>query len=464
MPHVIVAGGGLAGLSTSVWLSDRGYRVTLLEARARLGGRTFGIDVPQAGATVDNGQHAMLRCYTRLMEYLVRIGSQDQVTWTKAWVQREPGRGPVQLTPLHMLRSGAVPLREAPPIIRALCHLVYAIVRRPRSLDQLSVDVWLRRIGAPKSLRNLSFDPFVTALNDTPQRHSAYTMVETLRMIAQRSLKDPRNLGLGYATTDLNNLFVVPAELVLTQRGVDIRLSTKVASVNVNNERCAGVVLKGGEAFDADAVVLALPAWDAATVFEASDLGYRDFFDPISSIEAAPIVSTYVWLDRPLQMTQAFEGLLGTASEWVFDRTTLYGRRDGIGYGYSLVTGAAWRQQTMTNAQVVEEVLASLRTHFPEFADSTVVYTHVVRQPSATFSPRPGSQGARRPPRTPVPGLILAGDWTDLGMTSLMEGAVESGHRAVEEVERQLGIKSAVTAKQFRRFGVQPAADPNICR
>ena len=377
-PHVIVAGGGLAGLSASVWLSDRGYRVTLVEARGRLGGRTIGIDVPQAGATVDNGQHAMLRCYTRLMDFLARIGSQDQVTWTRAWVQREPGRGAVQLTPVHLLRSGAVPLREVPAVVQTLCRLTWAIVRLPRKLDELSVDEWLRQIGSPKSLRDLFFDPFVTALNETPQRHSAYTMLETLRTILRRSLKDPRNLGLGYATTDLNTLFVTPARLILEQRDVDIRLRAKVASVRVRDGRCTAVVLKDGTAINADAVILALAAWDAAAVFEASDLGYREFFAPVSFIEAAPIVSTYVWLDRPLQMTQAFEGLLGTTSEWVFDRTALYGRRDGIGYGYSLVTSAAWPQQSMTNAQVVQDVLDSLRTHFPEFADCTVLHTHVV--------------------------------------------------------------------------------------
>ena len=401
-PHVIVAGGGLAGLSASVWLSDRGYRVTLLEARGRLGGRTLGIDVPEAGATVDNGQHAMLRCYTRLMEFLTRIGSQDQVTWTSAWVQREPGRGPVRLTPVHMLRSGAVPLREVPAVIWTLCHLVYVVVRLPAKLDRLSVDEWLTSIRAPKSLRSLFFEPFVTALNDTPQRHSAYAMVETLRTIGRRSLKDLRNLGLGYATTDLHSLFVAPTLRVLAQHDVITKLRTKVAAVKVDEGRCTGVVLKDGEMLDADAVVLALPAWDAAAVFEASDLGHPHYFAPVSSIEASPIVSTYVWLDEPLQMTQAFEGLLGTASEWVFDRTSLYGRRDGIGYGYSLVTSAAWREQSMANAEVVEEVLDSLRTHFPEFADRTVLHTHVVRQPRATFSPRPGARRARRPPKPPV--------------------------------------------------------------
>jgi len=40
---------------------------------------------------------------------------------------------------------------------------------------------------------------------------------------------------------------------------------------------------------------------------------------------------------------------------------------------------------------------------------------------------------ALRPgPETPVPGLVLAGAWTDTGWPATLEGAVLSGHAAAE--------------------------------
>lgn len=435
--RVVIAGGGLSGLSTAIWLSAVGYQVTLVEARGRLGGRTIKIDVPAAGAVVDNGQHALLRCYTRLCEYLETIGTQDQVHWTTTWVQREPGRGPVKMTPVGMLKSGAVPLRDLPAITRTMLHLARALIRPSHRLDELSVDEWLRAIRAPQSLRTLFFDPFVIALNDTPDRFSAYGFIKTLRLFIGRSLRQPRNLGLGYATTDLHSLFVAPAEKLLDQRGGTILRSSPIQTVLVDGGRATGLRLKDGTVIDADAIVLATPAWDTAKIIEHSDLGHDQFFSAPAGIESAPIVSVYVWLDGPLRMTQSFEGLLGTTSEWIFDRTALYGERDGVGYGYSLVTSAAWQLQKQTNDVIVEEALASIRTHFPDFAEREVVHTHVVRQPKATFTPTPRSHRRRLPTKTPINGLVLAGDWTDTGMSSLMEGAAESGHRAAQEVMRQ---------------------------
>ncbi|PTL59956.1 hydroxysqualene dehydroxylase HpnE [Paraconexibacter algicola] len=437
-PHVIVVGGGIAGLSTAVWLSERDVRVTVLESRGRAGGRTIGIDLPKASTTVDNGQHGMLPCYTRLREYLEAIGSLDLMTWRSTWVQRAPGLGPVSMTPVALLRSGAIKLRELPWLVVAGARFATALVRLPRRLDDVSVDEWLRAIRMPQSARRMFFDPFVIALNDTPDRYSTYSMLEIIRSFIARSVRDPRKLGLGYSTVDLSSLFVTPAVELLERRGSTMRLRSAVEVVEQVDGRCTGVRLSDGTVLAADAVVLSVPPWDLCKIVDDSDLD-QGFFGTAKEIEAAPIVSTYVWLDEPLEMTHDFEGMIGTTAEWIFDRTAMHGERDPIGHGYSLVTSAAYRLQRLANAEIVEEVLDSIAQQFPEFADRTVVQTHVVRQPRATFSPRPGFQRRRRPQRTPVPRLILAGDWTETGLGSLMEGAAESGRRAAHETLTQLG-------------------------
>ena len=52
-PHVVVVGAGLAGLAAAAALVDGGCRVTVLEARRRVGGRAASFDDPVGGGLVD---------------------------------------------------------------------------------------------------------------------------------------------------------------------------------------------------------------------------------------------------------------------------------------------------------------------------------------------------------------------------------------------------------------------------
>jgi uncharacterized protein with NAD-binding domain and iron-sulfur cluster len=57
----------------------------------------------------------------------------------------------------------------------------------------------------------------------------------------------------------------------------------------------------------------------------------------------------------------------------------------------------------------------------------------VTREHAATFRQAPGTRPLRPGPRTALPGLYLAGAWTDTGWPATMEGAVRSGIAAARE-------------------------------
>src|SRR5205823_14708126 len=73
-PHVVIVGGGLAGLAAASRLVDRSLRITLLESRPRLGGRASSFQDPVTGELVDNCQHVSMACCTNLADFCRRVG------------------------------------------------------------------------------------------------------------------------------------------------------------------------------------------------------------------------------------------------------------------------------------------------------------------------------------------------------------------------------------------------------
>ncbi|MCX6490279.1 MAG: FAD-dependent oxidoreductase, partial [Rhodococcus sp.] len=75
VPHVVVVGGGIAGLSAATALAERGVKVHLVERESYLGGRVGGWDTTLedgSPATMSRGFHAFFRQYYNLRNLLRR--------------------------------------------------------------------------------------------------------------------------------------------------------------------------------------------------------------------------------------------------------------------------------------------------------------------------------------------------------------------------------------------------------
>lgn len=79
-----------------------------------------------------------------------------------------------------------------------------------------------------------------------------------------------------------------------------------------------------------------------------------------------------------------------------------------------------------------------MRNVFPKAGTATIENFAVVKMAAATFRVTPGITANRLSQRTPLPGLYLAGDWTDTGWPSTMESAVRSGNLAAKYIDEDL--------------------------
>lgn len=72
--RIIVAGAGLSGLSAAYELSQRGYKVTVLEGRERVGGRIFTLKEPFLdGQYVELGGELIGDGYKRMLGYVQKF-------------------------------------------------------------------------------------------------------------------------------------------------------------------------------------------------------------------------------------------------------------------------------------------------------------------------------------------------------------------------------------------------------
>jgi len=436
--HVVVVGGGLAGLSAGVACVDAGARVTLLESRPRLGGATFSTRL--GGIEVDNGQHVFLRCCTAYRGFIGRLGVTELTELQprlsvpvrapggrRAAIRRHPLPCPAHLAP-SLLGFSLLPFSAR---LRAglTTRRLGALDRDDPALDAVSFGAWLRSQGESEASIARFWDLFVRATLNIPAEEAS---LQLAAMVYQVGLLTEASAGdIGWSRVPLSRLHADPAAEALRKAGASVRLRSRVTQVDD-----AGVTIDG-ERLAADAVILAAPNEAAAELLpEAAGVDR----DALRRLGRSPIVNLHVLLDRRV-VDEPFVATVDSPLQWLFDRSEGAGLERGQLLAVSLSGAEAWLGRPRAELQqVFERALIAL---YPAARDARVEQFFVTNEPAATFRQGPGCGASRPGARTALPGLFLAGAWTDTGWPATMEGAVLSGHAAAREALGHLSLDAS---------------------
>lgn len=434
---VVIIGGGFAGLSAGVALSGRGFRVTLIEKRSRLGGRASSYTDPASGEVVDNGQHVFLRAYRRTIHFLETIGTIDQLVFQPrlALDMVDAGGSVTRFAawglpaPLHVAGAAAsargIPWRDR---LAALSFGATLWKRGPADADGLTVEQWLDRHHQPASLRARLWHPLALAtLNEEPAIAAAAPFATVL---ADAWFRRAEWSAIGLPRTGLGTLYTEAAQAFIEGRGGRVLTGRTATGLVVSRGRVSGVTLADGETLEASWYVSAVPYVNLPELLPSQvQLGHIAFLTT-QGLVSSPIISLYLWFDRPI-LNHPFVGMVGTSWQWAFDRRALLGQSGQDGH-ITLVMSAAHASISRPNDELVDLALRELRDHFPAAQSARLHHRVMVKEPHATFSPRVGSDAHRPDQRTPIENFLLAGDWTRTGLPASIEGAVWSGYRCAE--------------------------------
>ncbi|MFI6775761.1 hydroxysqualene dehydroxylase HpnE [Nocardia sp. NPDC050412] len=437
----VVIGGGLAGLASAVWLAEAGKQVTLLERRGRLGGRTHAMKVEAADDLPDNGQHVIASGYDHLFRYLTSVGTRQYVAFPHGGTLRWPGGRSVFMSTegwgAWRTLFGAHPdasLLDRLRAARATVRLGWQSLHQPADLADLTTEQWFNRVGMPAPAREALWDWLALGLAAEPvQQESAKILADLLATGIRLGVEHRRAVTIGYPTTDLDTLYIAGAQKVFEKYGVEVRHRAVARRINIENGAVTGVVLADGSVVPADAVVCAVPNSNIGGLLDELP-EHSEIYAAADKLGYTPIVSTNLYLDRPLGTEAEFEALIGGTGviDEVFDRQLMTGRSTDRAWLYCLTTSGAYEQIHKTNEQIIDEQMRLLRRYYPAAENAKVVQGHVVRMPKATFSQVLGTHGLRPDQRTSVPTLVLAGDWTATDWSATMESAVQSAAKAVD--------------------------------
>ena len=285
-PHVVIIGGGIAGLAAAFYLKDEPVRVTVLEGSPRLGGKLSASDV--AGVPMDEGAEALLArrpegidliTATGLGGDLVPAGTTSSAIFTRGAMRPLPRRQFMGV-PADMGELAATGVVSADGIARARHEerlapeaadtsvTGYIGARLGEEIVDRLVDPLLGGVYAGRS-EELSFQATLAPLAAATKNHASLTEAVTALLPpapappADNSKK--RSAPAPVFVTLTTGLGALP-EAVAKASNADIRTSAMVRALERTQ---AGWRLTVGSAADpeyllADAVIVAAPAAPAA--------------------------------------------------------------------------------------------------------------------------------------------------------------------------------------------------------
>jgi squalene-associated FAD-dependent desaturase len=246
-------------------------------------------------------------------------------------------------------------------------------------------------------------------------------------------LKGRGSANIGYAKVGLSELIGDAARSYIQEKGGSLLLGRSVSRIVCSGSQVTGVELVGGEVVRGDVYISALP-YNVMVKTLPKEVLACEPLRGISGLSSSPIVNVHIWYDRQI-MDEEFVAVLDSPLQWVFNKSRILGLSDSVPGQYLCISlSGAWDYIHQPKEDLQRLFVAAMAEAFPKAVQARAEKVLVVKEAHATFRCLPGAATHRPSDIMPLDNLYLAGEWTDTGWPSTMEGAVRSGQRAAETI------------------------------
>ena len=426
LKHVIVIGGGMAGMAAAASLAERNIKVTLLEAAAHLGGRARSVAIEHNSQVtqLDNGQHIALGAYRETLKLLATIGVQEKDAFLRTPLNLELRDGRQTAFKLSTNSYLSAPINQLISFLSCQGLQWHERITVIRFMLRLKKTNYLINHDEPlaeflqknqQSSNTIAFlwEPLCLAALNTPIKIASS---KVFLNVLKDTFKSKHNSDFLLPKLDLSQLFSQPIARYVAANQGKVILNQRVKSVTPSNNGYK--ITTKEKSFEASHVIIAMSPVRLRNVI--GDLPKLNFIaEQTDSYSYQPIYTIYLQYARDATLPKPMLGLVGGVSQWVFDRGVLCGQ-SGL---MAVIISTQGKHQQYTHDTLALRVAQELRDAFPHLAKP--FWHKVIAEKRATFScnvnlPRPANS-------TLYPNLFIAGDYTYADYPATIEGAVRSG-------------------------------------
>lgn len=452
--RISIIGGGISGLSAAAHLlltAPGDFEIELFEAAPFLGGQCASW-LDAKGRPTETGIHLDFPWYHNKDALFAAIGRPLPLRETDGnYYVCNGATGQIDTllagkSVFKTLRGLAtfpgLTLGERLKLTRFILRLLRMDDATAESFDQMSVTDFLRvQVGNPAICRQLALEA-VTIQGLRPEDASAASFIKFLRtMYGSMGRFDTTFFGAPLADS-----LITPLADFVRSRGAKIFLQTPIATVAPAGGAGAIVTTASGETRTSDHVIFAVPGYAVPPLLPV-ELRSQAPFAGLRELRETPIITLTLWYDaqvfadgnvyisnRDRTHGPIFDAVADKAHHWRGWKGLTH-----TGSILQILIDAAEDVQHLSDEQLIAAARTDLERFFPKCRGHVPSDATVLRLRGTYCGTRPGywSHVPRRH-ATGLPGVWLAGDYTDGPYHYGMESAVISGKAVANHILAEL--------------------------
>ena len=439
--RVTIIGAGLAGLSAAYDLQRAGWKVTVLEARDRVGGRVYSVRSFSSGLVAEGGGEFIEESHTHMISLANQFGLKlaRAASWRgdiRDWAAFDNKAGPVSDAGVWGIDL-AEEIERGWGLVAELSQYVpdpyqpQAGKEAERLDSQSSLD-WINTLDLHPFAKKYFIQHIRSEYTCEPERLSLLDLARNARMYYSVVERPPSSRIVGG-----NDL--IPR--ALADALPDVRLNAVVKSIRLTADGVAVTYQQADShlTLDSDFAILAIPLTTARLIDFHSSLpkAHQKMVDELSYGAVTKVLIEYrkrFWNER------GWNGRLTTDAPIVitWHATSHFEHERGILTAYT-GGGPGAKLSELSDEERIDVAVAEIEKHFPGSSDlienvATIAWRNEPYTRASYMALAPGDVLQHwRTLFEPAGRLFFAGEHAT-AIQGFMEGAVESGQRAAREI------------------------------